>query len=208
LSEKTILEFSASSSLLQQLTFSPDGSKLASANIDSAAVWDANTGRKLITFNGHGEGVRTNDVVFSPDGKWIASTGNDSTVKVWAAQTGKVWLTLAGHTGSTFGTAFSPDGHTLATSSVDRTIKIWSLPEQGDSVPDPLTLYGNSGAVYHIAFSPDGARIASAGRDLVVHIYELKVDDLVVLARSRLTRNFTQEECQKYLHVPVCPAAQ
>jgi hypothetical protein len=38
-----------------------------------------------------------------------------------------------------------------------------------------------------------------------VRIYVLDTDDLVALARSRVTRPLTAEECQKYLHVDECP---
>jgi hypothetical protein len=44
------------------------------------------------------------------------------------------------------------------------------------------------------------------GRDRIVHIYELNIEDLIVLARSRLTRELTRNECQKYLHLDVCPS--
>jgi hypothetical protein len=44
------------------------------------------------------------------------------------------------------------------------------------------------------------------GRDHVIHIYELNIQDLVAIARSRLTRPWTLEECQKYLHVNTCPS--
>ncbi|HEX9332233.1 MAG TPA: hypothetical protein VF896_10115, partial [Anaerolineales bacterium] len=146
-------------------------------------------------------------IAFSPDGKWIASSGNDAAIRVWDSETGAEIFTLIGHTGPTFGVVFSPDGQYLASSSVDRTVKVWKLPKAGEQVPEPLTLYGNTAAVYQVAFSPDGTRIVSVGRDHVVHIYELKIEDLIALAKSRLTRSLTTEECQKYLHVDACPAS-
>jgi len=188
-----------------RIDFSPDGTRIASAKDNGADVWDVTTGKKLVTFSGHGEGVALDGIAYSPDGKWIATSGTDATIKVWDSATGGVIFTLVGHTGPTFGVAFSPDGQYLATSSVDRTVKVWKLPKAGEQVPEPLTLYGNTGAVYQVAFSPDGGRIVSVGRDHVVRIYELKIRDLIAIARSRLTRDLTQNECQKYLHMEMCP---
>lgn len=188
-----------------QIAFSPDGKQLGTAREDGASLWDATTGRQLLSFTGHGEGVRVSGITFSPDGKWVATAGNDASVQVWEAATGDVIYTLTGHTGPAFGVAFSPDGRTVASSSVDRTIKVWRLPAGGGQAPEPLTLHGHSGAVYRLAFSPDGSRLVSTGRNPVARVYALTLDELIAIARSQITRSLTQEECQKYLHTPLCP---
>jgi WD40 repeat protein/transcriptional regulator with XRE-family HTH domain len=180
-------EFPQTAAGLQQLAFSPDGTRLAAADEAGASIWDAATGKQLLTFSGHGKGARSNGIAVSPDGKWVASSGNDGTVQVWETDTGKVIFKLAGHTG------------------VDRTVKVWQLPAVGGQVPEPLTLYGNTGAVYRIAFSPDGTRLVSAGRNPIARVYVLQMDDLVAIAQSQVTRSLTTEECQKYLHDVVCP---
>ena len=53
-------------------------------------------------------------MAFSPDGKRLASAGQDETVKVWDAGTGQEILTLKGHTEHVTSVAFSPDGKRLA----------------------------------------------------------------------------------------------
>jgi WD40 repeat protein len=189
------------------MAVSPDGQRLATAQSDGAYVWDAATGRQLLRFSGHGEGVRTSGITFSPDGKWIASAGNDGAIQVWDAATGAVIFKLTGHTGATFGVAFSPDGRSLASSSVDRTIKIWRLPPAGEQVPEPLTLRGHTGAVYRLTFSPDGTKLASTGRNPTARVYALNLEDLVAIAQSQVTRSLTTEECRKYLHTEACPGA-
>jgi WD40 repeat protein/transcriptional regulator with XRE-family HTH domain len=199
---KQLLQFTIQP--LRQVVFSPDGQRIATAGVGGSTVWDAVTGEQVATISGQGADVPAAGVAFSPDGKWVAAAGNDGTVKVWDAATGAEIFTLTGHTGSVLGVAFSPDGRSLATSSVDRTVKVWRLPEAGAPVEQPLTLYGHTGAVYWVAFSPDGTRLASAGRNPIVREYALRVEDLVTIAQSRLTRALTDDECRKFLHVSAC----
>ena len=69
-------------------------------------VWDAASGRELLTLPGHLE--RINGVAFSPDGRWIISGSLDQTAKVWDAASGKELFTLKGHTSWLMAEAFSP----------------------------------------------------------------------------------------------------
>ena len=68
-----------------------------------------------------------------------------------------------------------------------------------------LTLRGHSDAVYAVAFSPDGKRLATASSDWTVQVYALDLRELLNLARSRVTRTFTAEECQRYFQSETCP---
>ncbi len=69
------------------LDYSPDGSILASGSEDGNAIyiWDAKSGHKLHTFTGHTQ--RVNDVVFSSDGKTLASVSSDGTAHLWDTTT-------------------------------------------------------------------------------------------------------------------------
>jgi WD40 repeat protein len=70
---------------------------------------------------------------------------------------------------------------------------------------EPVTLSGHTAAVFTVAWSSDGRRLVTASRDHTSRVYLVDVDDLAALARTRLTRGLTAEECQKYLHAPACP---
>jgi len=65
-------------------------------------------------------------VVFSPDGKTIATGSDDTSVKLWNLS-GQELYTLKGHTGIVNSVVFSPDGKTIATGSDDKTVKLWNM---------------------------------------------------------------------------------
>jgi len=68
-----------------------------------------------------------------------------------------------------------------------------------------LILTGHKLNTAGVAFSPDGTRLAVSGGDGTVRLYVLPIEDLMGLARTRVTRALTDEECWQYLHVEQCP---
>jgi serine/threonine protein kinase/sugar lactone lactonase YvrE len=158
--------------------FSPDGKRLASASRDQTVkVWDAQTGREILTLEGHTSWVES--VCFSPDGKRLASASGDETVKVWDAQTGQEVLTLQGHSRSVSSVCFSPDGKRLA-SGEDKTVKVWDA----QTGQDTLTLKGHTAEVHSVCFSPDGKRLASASEDKTVKVWDAQTGREVLTLRG------------------------
>jgi WD40 repeat protein/serine/threonine protein kinase len=175
------------------VAFSPDGRLMASASGTSGQdqvlglwggtpgevkIWDVNTEQEVHTLLGHRFCVWS--VVFSPDGKRLATAGGawssppePGEVKLWDVDSGKELLALTGHNGCVFSVAFSPDGKRIVTSDGSWgpmrrcSVKVWDS-ETGDKL---LSLGGNERAIYSVAFSPDGARIAAGGQDGIVRIW-------------------------------------
>ncbi|MCX7914338.1 MAG: PDZ domain-containing protein, partial [Thermodesulfovibrionales bacterium] len=117
------------------------------------------TPKLLKILSGHSESVYS--CVFSPDGKHLASGGQDKKVILWDVETGKVFTSLEGHTKWIIAVIFSPDGKLLATRSGDETVKIWDV-KTGKEL-QTLQLYSFDGSRRtSIQFSPDSKLLATA----------------------------------------------
>jgi WD40 repeat protein len=106
-------------------------------------------------------------VAFSPDGKFLAFGGTDSTVQVWAFDERKVIATMT-HADWVNGLAFSPDGKLLASGSADKTVGIWDTKTWKSLFQLPLT---PSDAVNAVAFSPEGDALAYASDERAIRIW-------------------------------------
>ena len=127
------------------MAFSPDGKRLATGGGAATQIWDASTGKALLTLAG--QAGTTFSVAFSPDGTRVAAGRMDKTAKVWDVGTGQVLFTLSGHGGIIYSVAFSPDGKRLTTASADATVKVWDVSSAKELSKDPLTLTGHAGAI-------------------------------------------------------------
>jgi len=202
LSGKEITTFSGhqANSYVSGVTFSADGQRLYSGADDKfVRIWDATTGKELGVISG--EGKELYGVVLSPDGNLLAVSNQDGVITLWDVASLEKIHTLIGHAGLVNRLAFSKDGTRLASASFDRLAKVWDV-STGEEL---ASLYGNAGNVFGVSFSADGNHLATAGADGTVRIYTLRLNDLVDLARSRVTRTLSEEECRTFLHMDSCP---
>ena len=191
---KTPLLTLAHSSSVFSVAFDPKDRILATGGQEGNVIlWDIATGDEIRVLRGHADYVTA--IAFKPDGTRIATSSWDGTAKVWDSVTGQELFTLGSHTGAVTSIAFSPDGTRIATASEDGTAKLWDA-STGEEL---LTFFEDGSALYDILFSSDG-KLLAAGGDSGVHVYVLEIDELIALAKSRVTRSLTTEECQKYLH--------
>jgi WD40 repeat protein len=149
------------------LAFAPEGNTLATAEESGTVNLRAGPdGKRLKRLTGHDGPARA--VSFSPDGAFLASGGDDWSVRLWQTKAGQEfgtrYATLRGHTGPVAAVAFSPDGK-VASAGEDRTIRFWDLDEP-QAHPRGLILRGHTRPVVQLAFSRDGLSLVSAADGL------------------------------------------
>src|SRR5262249_33946084 len=143
------------------LAYSPDSAMVVSALVENGAIrlWQTATWEvkqsfysKPFEYEGRTCGSQIWTVAFSPDGKTVASGGDDQVVSLWDVKTGHLLRTCVGHDYSLFCVTFSPNGKLIASASSDQTVRIWdfkSCAELAMMVADP----GDDGhGAYQVAF--------------------------------------------------------
>ena len=144
---------------INDIAYSPDGTKLAVAAGNGIWLYDAQTGQELVQCAGHVDKVF--NVAFRPDGEVLASVGlgHDGTIRIWDVQTGKNLRTFKHQA---WDIVFSPDGKTIVCG--DSSHRVYLLDaETGKLI---RTFIGHTGYDHHVqsvAFSPDGKTIAGMG---------------------------------------------
>ena len=147
--------------IIEEIAYSPDGGRLAVASGIGIWIYDAFTGAEVALFRGHTRSVLS--VAYSRDGRTLATTSSDNTVRLWDAATGTLKNTL---TGGVYSVAYSPDGSTLATGGY-RDARLW------DATTGILknTLEHTNSAT-KVIFSPDGSTLATRGFNGTVRLWD------------------------------------
>jgi len=165
---------------IRGVVFSRDGEFLASTSSDGIVkLWDdakwldkkrldeKKVARLVLHTRVAGPGL---SVAFSPDGRWLATGGEENTVKIWDAHGGAELRTLRGHTGDIYAVAISPDGRWVASGGEDSTVKVW---DAHNDYRLARTFRGHTGIVSSLSISPDSRRLVSGSRDATVKVWDL-----------------------------------
>ena len=89
---------------------------------------------------------------------------------------------------------YSADGNRIVTGGRDKTAKVGGA----NTGQELITLKRHEGMVLSVVYNPDRKRIATAGRHGIVKIYTTDMDELLEIAESRVSRQLTAEEKERY----------
>ena len=156
---------------LDALAVTRDSKLIATGGWDAKVrIFDRESGKVLHTLEHGGEYVHA--VAFAPDGKTLATGGNDpqAFVTLWDVETGKQIKSFKGHDDSVVSVAFSNDGSRLLTGSYDKTARLWNV-QSGEEL---LALKRHTWWVWTAAFSRDDERIVTAGQDGTAIVWDAK----------------------------------
>ena len=189
--------------------FSADGKYLATGCNRTAQIYDTKTGTKTWCFLGFDlffffqvvdlhpstlvdETVGKSDdlyirsVCFSPDGKYLATGGEDKQLRIWDIEQKRIRDIFSGHQQEIYSLDFSFDGRLVVSGSEDKTARIWDMIDGTSKVltiDDPDS--GNRDtAVTNVAISPDGRYVAAGSLDHIVRIWDVATGMLLERLRG------------------------
>ena len=175
-----------------RVVFGPDGDLFAGGAFGGRLI-DPTTGDLQVELEDAG---RIYDADFTPDGMLVTGALLGGEFRVWDPDTGQALRRLPGESNQG---SVSVWEHLVATGHADalsvRDIETGALRFTVE-VPTQLL---------RVRISPDGRFLLANHGSVGMHLYVLPIDDLLDLARSRVTRSLTDTECEDFLRLPSCP---
>jgi WD40 repeat protein/serine/threonine protein kinase len=139
---------------------SPRGDIALSHGDGGLTIWKAELGWAPATLAAHRRSVAGVD--FTPDGRIMATGGEEGLAKLWDVATHREIVRLKGHLKSVHGIAISPDGGRLATGGGGaEAIKLWDIQTHQELI----TLAGEGSLTMFLRFSPDGNKLIALNLD-------------------------------------------
>jgi WD40 repeat protein/DNA-binding XRE family transcriptional regulator len=170
------------------VTWSPDGTQLASPGLDEQIhIWDPLNRVDGLLFPY--SSMTPECITWSPDGKSIAMCGTHGIVSTWDTTTGRHLRTYHGQTGIVWWIDWSSDGTRLATAGADGSVHIWNV-----TTGNIVYIYtGHTQSVQTVKWSPSGKWIVSASKDKTVHVWDAQTGK-TTLVYTKHTRSVEAAE--------------
>ena len=187
---------------LSYLMFSPDGRYLAAAESQEILVWLVPTADQLpvadpfsaasvprfpVTTVLQEQMDWVYGMTISPDSIYLASSGADQSIRLWALSTGLQVVALYGHEADPAQLAFSEDGSELTSVDTNGSVRRWDVAVSATHSASELMLAAHTDRVSDAVYSPDGRRLATASHDGAVRLWDAETGraERTILARGQ-----------------------
>ena len=153
--------------VVQSLGFSPDGQYLAAGGYRTVKIFrrPRNVQRHALDKLESAAHI----IATSADGRWVAFGLENGKVRLSDLATGRVSVSLSGHTAAVKALAFSADGSKLVSGSADKTVLVWNVQkfaQDGPALATPSPVNG-------VALVSEGKQIATAGDDNLIRVWNM-----------------------------------
>ncbi|MEO6663213.1 MAG: WD40 repeat domain-containing protein [Rubrivivax sp.] len=184
-----------------KLAFNGNGHMLAaSGDSGQLRVWNLDVPDDTPLELKH-EGPYLFSFAFAPDGTHLVSGEMNGSATIWdLARPADKPVELIGHTAGVDAVAFSADGQRVVTASWDHSARVWDA-----SNGKLLSTLTYDREVLDAAFSSDGRRLTTITADGTPRVHFFDIDKLKSLARGRVTRQLSPDECKRYFRDIPCP---
>ncbi len=155
-------------------------------NAQESVIDAVQRAREKNVLEGHENSVKA--IAYDSKNDYIVTGGEDNSLKVWDAKTGKLLTArVKAHDDAIYTVVFSQDGKHLVSAGKDKTLNVWTIePSDGDSLANRQTLDsiklslrnriqgGHTQPIRAVAFSPEGDRFVSASDDQTLQLWNVK----------------------------------
>jgi WD40 repeat protein len=169
---------------VDRVAWSPDGKTLAAASWedDTVHLWELRTGKELLSLSLHVVGAddflkcgfsrdsSALSIAWSPDGRVLACSHFDRSIRVWEVSRGRQLGRLCGHERAARSLSWSPDSNTLASVDMEGRLFLWEVPT-GQEI---LSLAAHNKPIFSVSFSPDGRLLVTSSLDATCLIWDVR----------------------------------
>ena len=172
-----VREYADANSTITDIKWRRDGKQFAISAYNGVVLYDPTKAEPLRRFEWQGS---TLTLEWSPDGRYIATGDQDSTVHFWINATGQD-LQMWGYETKVLELAWSANSRYLATGGGTQVV-IWDCSGKGPADTRPMMLEGHERLIKHLKFQRRGMLLASGGNDGLLALWKVRMNRPAQLA--------------------------